>query len=152
VKWFSGKHPIRVADRVLNEHFAGTYMAYLSMEYALSRHGILSQSVHTCTLVTTRLPYTFRTTSATFEYHQVKRPLHWGYQDEGGVLVATPEKALLDLIYIRVVRGRAMSARALASLVDDMYVGELDRERLWQMAEEFDGGTRRVLSGRIGGE
>ena len=33
VKWFDPKHPIRVADRVLNEHFAGTYMAYLSMAY-----------------------------------------------------------------------------------------------------------------------
>ena len=33
VKWFDSKHPIRVADRVLNEHFAGTYMAYLAMQY-----------------------------------------------------------------------------------------------------------------------
>ncbi len=33
VKWFGKKHPIRVADKVLNEHFAGTYMAYLSMAY-----------------------------------------------------------------------------------------------------------------------
>lgn len=29
VKWFNPKHPIRVADRVLNSHFAGTYEAYL---------------------------------------------------------------------------------------------------------------------------
>ncbi len=31
VKWFNTDHPIRVADRVLNEHFGGTYMAYLSL-------------------------------------------------------------------------------------------------------------------------
>ena len=29
VKWFKDGHAIRVADRVLNEKFAGTYMAYL---------------------------------------------------------------------------------------------------------------------------
>lgn len=29
-KWFSPSHPIRVADRVLNRHFGGTYMAYLA--------------------------------------------------------------------------------------------------------------------------
>ncbi|NLF16602.1 MAG: MMPL family transporter [Lentisphaerae bacterium] len=29
VKWFTRSHPIRVADRVLNEHFGGTYMAHL---------------------------------------------------------------------------------------------------------------------------
>ncbi len=30
-KWFVASHPIRVADRVLNEHFAGTYQAYLAL-------------------------------------------------------------------------------------------------------------------------
>jgi predicted RND superfamily exporter protein len=30
-KWFRASHPIRQADRVLNEHFAGTYMAYLAL-------------------------------------------------------------------------------------------------------------------------
>jgi hypothetical protein len=32
VKWFTKKHPIRIADKVLNAHFGGTYMAYLVME------------------------------------------------------------------------------------------------------------------------
>ncbi len=31
IKWFGKDHDIRVADRVLNEHFGGTYMAYLSL-------------------------------------------------------------------------------------------------------------------------
>jgi hypothetical protein len=29
-KWFEPEHPIRVADAVLNDHFGGTYMAYLA--------------------------------------------------------------------------------------------------------------------------
>ncbi len=32
VKWFTKSHPIRVADKVLNDHFGGTYMAYLQIE------------------------------------------------------------------------------------------------------------------------
>ncbi len=32
VKWFKKSHPIRVADRVLNKHFGGTYEAYLVLE------------------------------------------------------------------------------------------------------------------------
>ncbi len=32
VIWFEKKHEIREADRVLNKHFAGTYMAYLILE------------------------------------------------------------------------------------------------------------------------
>ena len=34
IKWFTASHPIRVADKVLNEHFGGTYMAYLQFEQA----------------------------------------------------------------------------------------------------------------------
>jgi predicted RND superfamily exporter protein len=32
VKWFTKGHPIRVADRILNNHFGGTYTAYLTLE------------------------------------------------------------------------------------------------------------------------
>jgi len=32
VKWFTEGHEIRVADRALNEKFAGTYMAYLTLQ------------------------------------------------------------------------------------------------------------------------
>ena len=31
VKWFNKNHKIRVADRVMNQHFGGTYMAYLTI-------------------------------------------------------------------------------------------------------------------------
>ncbi|MCF7974110.1 MAG: MMPL family transporter [Phycisphaerae bacterium] len=32
IKWFAKSHPIRQADKALNDHFAGTYMAYLVFE------------------------------------------------------------------------------------------------------------------------
>ncbi len=32
IKWFNASHPIRIADKVLNQHFAGTYMAYLVLD------------------------------------------------------------------------------------------------------------------------
>jgi hydrophobe/amphiphile efflux-3 (HAE3) family protein len=32
VRWFTAGHPIRVADRILNKHFAGTYEAYLVLD------------------------------------------------------------------------------------------------------------------------
>jgi predicted RND superfamily exporter protein/outer membrane lipoprotein-sorting protein len=31
VRWFKEQHPVRVADRVMNEHLAGTYLAYLEI-------------------------------------------------------------------------------------------------------------------------
>ena len=102
------------------------YPSYLSMEYALSKQGILSQRVYTLTSITTKLPYTYERDKATYEYHQVKRSFFYGFEDEDGVRIAVPEKALLDLIYIR---RREMSVENLRSLVDDMYLEELDKER-----------------------
>ncbi|AWL12473.1 Putative membrane protein [Saliniradius amylolyticus] len=32
VRWFKSDHELRIADRVLNDHFAGTYNAYLVLE------------------------------------------------------------------------------------------------------------------------
>ena len=125
--------------------------SYLSLEYALSRHGILSQQARVLTLVTTRLPYTFRTGDRVFEYHQVKRSLFRGYRREGEVMVAEPEKALLDLIYVRFVRGRDMARGTLDSLVDDMYLEELDAGGLSRHAELFGVRTRDVLQEVLGG-
>jgi uncharacterized protein len=39
IKWFTESHPIRVADRVLNAHFGGTYMAYLVLEAGQNEQG-----------------------------------------------------------------------------------------------------------------
>ncbi len=32
IKWFNEKHSIRIADKVLNDHFGGTYIAYLQYD------------------------------------------------------------------------------------------------------------------------
>jgi predicted RND superfamily exporter protein len=40
IKWFEPEHPIRVADRVLNDHFAGTYMAYLALAAGTPEQGV----------------------------------------------------------------------------------------------------------------
>jgi len=37
IKWFTNNHRIRVADRVLNNHFDGTYTAYLTLRPELIR-------------------------------------------------------------------------------------------------------------------
>lgn len=111
--------------------------SYISLEYALAKEGILSQTAFTITLITTKLPYTFNLNGTTFEYRQIARRLFWGYRFDGRANVAWPEKALLDLIYIRHLKTRKLSAARLHSLLEDMYLEELDRERLWSFAAKF---------------
>jgi hypothetical protein len=113
------------------------YPSYISLEYALAQEGILSQTAFTVTLVTTKLPYTFHLDGATLEYHQIAKRLFWGYRFDGRANVALPEKALLDFIYIRHLKTRDLAAARLHSLLDDMYLEELNTERLLSFAAEF---------------
>lgn len=113
------------------------FPSYISLEHALSRHNILSQTAFAVTLVTTRPPYVYVCRGSRLEYHQVGRRLFWGYRFDGLANVAYPEKALLDLIYIRHVTNRHLTAERLASLLDDMYLEELDSERLLAFAGRF---------------
>ncbi len=42
VKWFKAEHEIRVADRALNQHFAGTYDAWLVIESTTKQEAIVA--------------------------------------------------------------------------------------------------------------
>jgi len=44
VKWFSKSHPIRRADIALNDHFGGTYMAYLVLDAEVELHEYTQES------------------------------------------------------------------------------------------------------------
>ncbi|QDP02975.1 MMPL family transporter [Thalassotalea sp. PS06] len=47
VNWFKQDHQIRVADKVLNEHFAGTYDAWLVFDSAANNQQQIQKSLHT---------------------------------------------------------------------------------------------------------
>ena len=46
VRWFKADHPIRVADTVLNRHFAGTYNAYLVLDGSDNAKQRLGRQLH----------------------------------------------------------------------------------------------------------
>ncbi|MBN1860982.1 MAG: hypothetical protein JW840_05935 [Candidatus Thermoplasmatota archaeon] len=117
---------------------------YLSLEYALSRQGILSQAPYTMTLVTTRPPYTFHRKDKRYEYHQIHKSLFWGYEQEQGINIATAEKALLDLLYIRGIRSKQVPTQGFRSLFDDMDLEFLNKNRFKDYANKFRKGTERL--------
>ncbi|MEA2012987.1 MAG: MMPL family transporter, partial [Verrucomicrobiota bacterium] len=46
VKWFTKNHSVRVADRVLNKHFGGTYTAYLTLASVKSEKLTCQEKLH----------------------------------------------------------------------------------------------------------
>lgn len=78
--------------------------SYVSLERALSIYGLIPEGVPVVTSVTTGRPITLTTGLGAFVYRHVKVGWFFGYCEMafggGSALVATPEKALLDLIYL----------------------------------------------------
>lgn len=79
--------------------------SYISLHSALSFYGMIPEEVVQLTSVTTLKTAKFENAFGTFHYQNVKTPLFFGYemktmQNGRGLLFATPEKALLDLLYL----------------------------------------------------
>jgi len=119
--------------------------SYLSMEYALSQQGILSQRACTLTLITTKIPRIYKTKDITLEYHQISRTLFWGYKKQGIIQIAEPEKALLDLIYIRNLKNKEMKINDLKSMINDMNLEELDKNKLIEYSKKYPKNMQKIL-------
>lgn len=79
--------------------------SYISLHSALSFYGMIPEEVVQLTSVTTLKTVRFENTFGTFHYQSVKPRLYFGYEiktmkNGRGLLFATPEKALIDLIYL----------------------------------------------------
>lgn len=128
--------------------------SYVSLEYALSYHGLIPERVETVTSVTTRRSRTFSTPIGRFTYRTLTaRRYAVGVEQEAAqdahFLLATPEKALADKVWTdRHLKLRRPSDYR-AYLLDDLRADpeallRLDSERLAAIADRYD--SRRVAS------
>jgi len=74
--------------------------SYISFETALNYSGILSQFPYEITSATTKKPMKKIIDQKVYSYTRIKKSLYWGYTKEKQSLIAEPEKALLDQLYL----------------------------------------------------
>lgn len=91
-------HPFLVANRLVRG-------SYVSLQSALAHHGLIPEHVPVITSVTTGRPQQRENPFGCFEYHHCPPDRLTGYRVErlgGGqeALVATPAKALADLVHL----------------------------------------------------
>lgn len=114
--------------------------SYISFEYALARHNIMPEMVYTITSATTKPTRTFTVGEKTFAYFKIKRVAYTGYAPvklgNRTVLLAEPEKALVDYLYF-VALGRK-------SLSDRLNISNLDRKKITKYARLY--GHPRLMS------
>ena len=79
--------------------------SYVSLYSALSHYGMIPEYIAHTTSVTTLKTASFSNDMGTFDYRHIKPDLFWGYHvvdsiNQRKILIALPEKALLDLLYL----------------------------------------------------
>ena len=74
--------------------------SYISFESALNFYGILSQFPYQISSATARKTVEKTFQDKLFAYTHIKKDLFWGYEKKKDFLIALPEKALLDQLYL----------------------------------------------------
>ena len=110
--------------------------SYISLHSALSFYGMIPEEVLSLTSVTTLKTAKFENTFGTFSYRNVKPSLFFGYEPKTmlngrTILFATPEKALLDLLYLNPYY-KTEEDMELLRLDEDFMLTELNRDCLMQ--------------------
>ncbi len=112
--------------------------SYVSLQSALSNHGLIPEHVPETVCVTTGRPQIIHTPFGRIRYRHLKQMAFWGFEESSygaqSAFIALPEKALLDLFYFT------------PGSIDAHYVSELrlqnqDKLRLdvlARMAERYD--------------
>ena len=136
--WYTLNEPYRRVRIDMNV-VASTVKAgsYVSLHAALATHGMIPEYVAETTCVTTGRPGTIDSPFGRIRYRHIKKGLFFGYSRvERGLqhsVVATGEKALLDLVYLTPGSDDPDYIRGLR-LQD---IDNLDTDALWRMARRF---------------
>lgn len=115
--------------------------SYISLHTALSFYGMIPEAVVQITSVTTLKTAFFKNDFGEYSYKSVKENLLFGYQlkpvaNGRTIQFASPEKALLDLLYLYPFYNTTQELEELR--LDDYFMhNDLNKEQLLQLADRF---------------
>jgi predicted transcriptional regulator of viral defense system len=104
--------PDGVDALALPEYLTAPFPAYVSLQSALYLHGMISQMPAVTYAVSLARTRRFTTPLGTVSVHHVQPPFYFGFEDAGraGGRLATPEKALVDFLYLTPARSNLFRA------------------------------------------
>jgi len=120
-------HPFVVANRMVRG-------SYVSCQSALAHYGLIPEHVPVVTSVTTSRPGRWETPLGVYEFRHIKTDLFRDYRltelyPGQRAFVASPEKALLDLIYLQAGGDSPHYLRELRlQNLDHLHLDELERQ------------------------
>jgi len=131
----------KVNPLAIPQHLAAPSPAYISLQTALFHHGMISQIPQVIYAVTVAKTRRWSTPLGVISLHQVAPDFFFGYEPiADGIQIATPEKALLDVLYLSPNR-----SRLFARLPEVELPRNFSREKLRSMMAKIADPSRRRL-------
>lgn len=138
-------HPFHVANRL-------RAASYVSLQAALSHYSLIPEHVEAVTSVTTARPNEWKTPFGRYTYRHIQADFFFGYERRivatnptQHAFVATPEKALLDLVYLQPGGDSVEYLRSLRL----QNLDTIGRDVLQEMARRTEKPKLQRASGRI---
>ena len=119
--------------------------SYLSLQYVMAFYGMIPETVVQFTSVSSLKTATFENDFGQFSYQNIKPSLMFGYNprviehplaNKQAFLMATPEKALLDYLYLNPFYNSTEELESLR-LDEDFIVENLNRELIKEYLQKF---------------
>ena len=104
------------ADKIdllmLPEYLTAPYPSYVSLQTALYQRGMISQIPEVIYAVSPHRTKVFNTPLATVSIHHIHPSFYFGFETIGKkqIKLATPEKALLDVLYLKPAKSKLFRA------------------------------------------
>ncbi|MHB1946516.1 MAG: type IV toxin-antitoxin system AbiEi family antitoxin domain-containing protein [Gammaproteobacteria bacterium] len=97
---------------LLPEILTSPFPAYISLQTALYFHGMISQIPSMIYAVSVARTRVYKTKVADISIHHIKPELFFGFEEKknGLIKIATPEKALIDFLYLSPGKSRLFAA------------------------------------------
>lgn len=119
--------------------------SYVSSWAALQYYNLTTEAIHSVTSVTTKVTRNYQTRAGNFAYQSINKPLFTEFSLAKGsfeFFIASPPKALFDLLYFRTNQFRGVSLKKIKRLVDELRIDieEMDREeqsKFYEMIESY---------------
>jgi len=107
--------------------------SYVSSWAALQYYNLTTEAIHSVTSVTPKVTRNYRTKAGSFAYQSINKELFFDFslaKRKFDFFIASPAKALFDLLYFRTHQFRGVSLKNIKTLIEELRIDidEMDKK------------------------
>ena len=120
--------------------------SYISSWTALQYYNLATEIIHTITAVTTKVTRSYKTKIGAFSYQSIKKDLFSDFvlvkKDDFEFFIATPAKALFDLLYFKTRQFKNIKLNDIEYLIEELRIDmaemdETEKNKFYSMIKKY---------------